>query len=91
MEIVPQTPALVFSLILASIYAAVFYVWQGRRLRDLVFYWLAAVIGFAAGQVAGQWLNLIPWTIGQVQVVEGSLLALLFLFIARWLVQESKK
>ncbi len=90
MKIMPQPPALIFSLLLASIYAALFYLWQGRRWRDLLFYWLAAVVGFAAGQIAGPLLNLIPWTIGQVRVVEGSLIALLFLFIARWLLQEGK-
>lgn len=85
-----QPPAVVFSFLLASIYAALFYLWRGRRWRDLLFYWPAAVVGFATGQVAGHWLSLIPWAIGQVRVVEGSLLAILFLFIARWLMQETK-
>lgn len=84
-------PALLLAAILASAYAALFHLWQGRRLRDLLFYWLAAIVGFAAGQIAGQMLDLVPWTIGQVRVVEGSLLALLFLFIAYWLIQESKR
>jgi len=83
-----QTPALVLSLLLASAYAAVFHLWQGRRLRDLLFFWLAAMIGFASGQLAGQMLALIPWTIGQVRVVEGTLVAFLFLAVARWIMQE---
>ncbi len=86
-----QMPALVLSILLASAWAALFHLWQGRRLRDLLFYWLAAVVGFATGQVAGQMLDLIPWTIGQVRVMEGSLIALLFLLIARWLIQEGKR
>ncbi len=40
-----QTPAIILSLVLASIYAAVFYVFFGRRLRDLLFFLLAAVVG----------------------------------------------
>ena len=86
----PQTPALILSLLLASVYAAVFHLWQGRGLRDLLFFWLASLVGFASGQVVGQMLGILPWTIGQVHVIEGTVLALLFLFIARWLRQEKK-
>jgi hypothetical protein len=86
----PQTPALILSLLLASVYAALFYLWQGRGLRDLLFFWLASLVGFASGQVVGQMLGILPWTIGQVHVIEGTVLALLFLFIARWLRQEKK-
>jgi ABC-type uncharacterized transport system permease subunit len=85
-----QLPGLIVSLVLASAYAAGVYLWRGRRLRDLLFFWLAAVVGFAAGQVVGQLLDLIPWTIGQVHVIEATLLAFLFLFMARWLTQENK-
>jgi thiamine transporter ThiT len=83
-----QAPALILSLVLATIYAAAFHLWQGRSLRDLLFYWLAAFVGFASGQVAGYLLGFVPWTIGQVHIIEATLVALLFLFIARWLRQE---
>jgi hypothetical protein len=85
-----QTPGLVLSLLLVSAYAAAFYLWQGHRWRDLPFFWLAAAIGFATGQLTGQRLNLIPWTIGEVRIVEGTLVALLFLAMARWIMQEKK-
>ena len=81
-------PGLVLSLGLASIYAVAFYLWRGRSLRDLVFLWLAAVVGFASGHVVGEMWGFVPWTIGQVHVIEGSLVAFLFLVIARWLGQE---
>jgi hypothetical protein len=83
-----QLPALALSLLLASIYAAAFHLWKGRRLRDLLFFWLAAVVGFASGQLIGYLLNIFPWTIGQVHPVEATLLSLLFLLMARWLTQE---
>ncbi len=85
-----QTPALIVSLVLASIYAAAFHLWRGRGLRDLLFFWLAAVIGFASGQLVGQLLNLIPWTIGQVHVVEATIVSAFFLVLARWLRQEKR-
>jgi hypothetical protein len=86
-----QLPALIVSLVLASIYGAGFHLWQGHNLRDLAFFWLAAVVGFASGQVVGQKLDLIPWTIGQVHIVEATLLAFLFLIMARWLIQQKKE
>ena len=83
-----QLPALILSIILASIYAAVFYLWQGRGLRDLLFFWLASLVGFTTGQLVGHLLDILPWTIGQVRIVEASLVAFLFLAIARWLRQD---
>jgi hypothetical protein len=83
-----QAPALIMSLVLATAYAAAFHLWQGRSLRDLLFFWLAAVVGFASGQVAGYLADLVPWTIGQVHIIEATLVAFLFLFMARWLRQE---
>lgn len=84
----PQAPALLFSLLLATLYAALFHLIVGRRVRDLWFFWLAAVVGFSAGQLVGMRLRLVPWTIGEVRIVEGTMIAVLFLFLARWLRQE---
>jgi len=85
-----QAPAVVLCVALATAYAAAFYLWRGRRLRDLFFFWLASVVGFAAGQAVGQILDTIPWTIGQVHVIEATLVALTLLVIAAWLRQEEK-
>jgi hypothetical protein len=85
-----QAPALVLSLLLASVYAAVFHMWQGRDLRDLAAFWLAAVFGFGAGQLMGSMLGFLPWTLGQVRIIEATLGAFLFLVIARWLRQEKE-
>lgn len=82
-----QAPTLLLSLVLASIYAAAFHLWLGRRLRDLFFFWLASVVGFASGQIASYLLEIVPWTIGQVHVVEATLISVLFLVLARWLIQ----
>lgn len=83
-----QEPSLVFALLLASIYAAAYHLWKGRRLRDLPFYWLAAVLGFAAGQLAGEMLTFVPWTIGQIHILEATAGAFLFLTIIHWLKGE---
>ena len=80
-----QEPSLVFSLLLASIYAAAYHLWKGRRLPDLPLYWLAAVLGFAAGNLAGKMLTLVPWTIGEIHILEATAGAFLFLILIHWL------
>jgi hypothetical protein len=86
----PQTPALVLSFFLASIYAVAFHLWLGRGVRDLLALWLAALIGFAVGQVVGQLWGFVPWTVGQIHILEATVLSVLFLVVARWLRQEKK-
>jgi hypothetical protein len=80
-----QTPALLFSILLALAYGTAYHVIRGRRLLHLPLYWLAAVLGFAAGQLVGQMLDLIPWTLGEIRLVEASLASCLFLVAVDWL------
>ncbi|MDI3341555.1 MAG: hypothetical protein QJR03_13610 [Sphaerobacter sp.] len=44
-------PSVLLSLLLASIYGLLFHSLFGRRLWQLPCYWLAAVVGFFAGEV----------------------------------------
>lgn len=83
-----QAPGLVLGVTLASVYALLFHLWKGRGWRELLLMWLAAVVGFASGQFVGQLWDFIPWTIGQIHVIEATLLALVFLLVARWLTLE---
>jgi hypothetical protein len=85
-----QTPAIVLSLLLASLLAAVFLMWQGRPLRHLPIFWLASAAGFVAGQLAGEEAALATWVVGQVRIVEASLGSLLFLLVLTWLKRERK-
>jgi membrane protein implicated in regulation of membrane protease activity len=85
-----QTPGLLLSLVLASIYAAAFYLLLGQGPRDMLFFWLAALVGFASGHLVGELWDFIPWTLGQVHIIEASVLTILFLLLARWLRQEKK-
>jgi ABC-type uncharacterized transport system permease subunit len=83
-----QPPALILALVLASLYAVLFHLWRGRGWRDLLFLWLAALIGFASGHLVGQLWGFVPWTIGQLHVIEGTVVALVLMGLARWLAQE---
>ena len=48
------------------------------------------VYDFASGHFVGELWGFIPWTLGQVHIIEASVLAILFLLLARWLGQEKK-
>ena len=85
-----QAPALVLSLVLATVYTTFFVLWLGRGLRSLPVFWLAALAGFVAGQLAGTRLDLVPWALGEVRIVEASLASFLFLILANWLKKERK-
>jgi hypothetical protein len=85
-----QSPALVLSLLAATTYAVAFHLVKGRGVRDLFVFWLAAVLGFAAGQVLGERLDLIPWTVGQVHLLEATIMSFLFLIMSVWLRRKGK-
>ena len=78
-------PSLILSTVLAVLLATIWYAWRGGGLRAWVVDVLAALLGFGAGQLIGWWLNLPLPAVGQVRVIEGSLLAL----AALWLVSRS--
>lgn len=79
------SPSLVFSALLASLYGAVFHFIWGKRWRDLGLYWAVAVIGFAMGQAVFGWLGFSVFMIGQVRVLESTILSWGCLFVAKWL------
>lgn len=85
-----QAPALVLGVTLASVYALLFHLWKGKGWRDLLFMWLAAIVGFASGQLVGQLWGFVPWTLGQIHIIEATLLALVFLVVTRWIALERK-
>lgn len=79
------SPALLLSLVVALLYAALFHLWQGRTLRDLGVLALASLVGFGVGQGLGQLTHLKLLDVGLVNMVEASLLSWLALFVANWL------
>jgi len=81
---IPET-TIVLSLVLASIYAGAFYVVKGQALVELPIFWAASLIGFAIGELAAQILRLNFLLIGELHIVEASIVSIVCLFIARWL------
>ena len=81
----PSWPMVVLSVLLASLYAAVFHVIKGRTLVELPIFWVASLVGFATGELGARVLSLDVLMVGELHVVEASVVSFAFLFIARWL------
>jgi hypothetical protein len=79
------SPSVVFSFLLASLYGAVFHFIWGKRWRDLALYWIAALVGFTIGQVVFDLVGLSVYLVGEVRVVESTVVSWVCLFVARWL------
>jgi len=77
------SPALLLGLLLSTTYASLFHLWGGRNLRDLLIYWLAATVGFAAGHAIGALTQISLLQIGQLHVLEGTIGSIAALVVAR--------
>jgi hypothetical protein len=78
-------PSLILSIVIASLYAALYNLWQNGSPRDLLFCLVAAWAGFALGQ-AGGWLIGLEWgMIGSIYMIEGTMFAWMLLFLMNWL------
>jgi len=77
------SPPLAFLLLLASINAVLFHLLWGRRIRELVLFWVAAVIGFTVGQLGAEALGLSFLTIGPLHLIEGTIGSWMGLLIAK--------
>lgn len=80
-------PSLILSTVLAVLLGTLWFAWRGRTLADWIIDVLAALLGFGLGQLVGWLLGMGLPTIGEVRVVEGSLFALL----ALWLTQRLRR
>ncbi len=76
-------PSIFFAFVLASLYAALFYLFFGQGWARLGLYWVASVLGFAVGNWLGSLIGLSLFTIGPVNVVEATLVSFASLFAAR--------
>ena len=77
------SPALILSVVLASLYAAVFHLLWAPRQGKLWVYWLAALVGFGLGQLLARFSPVRLILIGNVHVVEATIAAAAALVIAK--------
>ncbi|MBI5300890.1 MAG: hypothetical protein HY868_02040 [Chloroflexi bacterium] len=74
---------LVLGSVIASLYGLVFYVVVGHGRLRLIGYWLVALVGFGAGHFIAGMLGLGIANIGELRIVEGTLVSFTSLFAAR--------
>ncbi len=80
-----DSPLYILSSILATLWVALFHLIFGRKLSDLVLYWLVGLVGFAVGQAMAEILGFHWLLLGQVHLLEATLACWIAMFVARWL------
>lgn len=81
---------LILGFLLATAYGAGFHVLLGGPARRIILYLAAAWIGFAAGHVVGDLLNLTLLRLGVLQLFSASIGAWLALLGSWWLAGDNK-
>ena len=77
------SPVFLFGSTVATAWAAIFHLLLGKKWRELVLYWFAALVGFALGQAIGNAHGLDVLLLGQVRMLEGSVACWLAMLIAK--------
>ena len=80
-----RSPPLALSLVLSSLYAGLFHLIWGQSWGEFLLYWITAIVGFGLGQAIGNAMGLNILMVGQVHLLEASLVCWAALFIAKWL------
>ena len=76
-------PSAVLAFLLASAYGLGFYLILGHGWLRLALYWLVGVIGFFLGEALANLVGLAIFNIGEMNLVEGTLVSWLGLFAVR--------
>jgi hypothetical protein len=86
-------PAIVFGIVLSTIYGSAFHFWKGGRLSRLFLYIILSWLGFWTGQIVGGALGWSFAAAGPINAGMATLGSAVFLFIGEWLsrVEITKK
>jgi hypothetical protein len=76
-------PLLVLSLVIATMYGALFHLLWGQAIRELLIYWVAAVAGFASGQLLASAFSWPDLLIGELHFMAASAASWLFMAFAK--------
>jgi CHASE2 domain-containing sensor protein len=68
-----HSPLLALSLVVATLYAALFHLLRGRTMRDLLLYWAASLAGFAAGHLIAAALSWPDPLVGELHIAPASI------------------
>ena len=78
-------PALLFGIVLSSIYGTAFHFWKGGNMKKLLFFLVLAWGGFWAGHTAGWLLGWDFASVGPLNTGMATLGSAIFLFVGEWL------
>jgi hypothetical protein len=78
-------PTLLFALLIALLYGALFHLIRGGGIGRLFLYLGLGVLGFAMGQFFGAWRGWILMPLGSLDLGMASIGSILVLFIGDWL------
>lgn len=78
-----MSPLLVLSVVIATLYAAVFHFFWGSTLRQLLISWLAALLGFSIGQVVASAFSWRDILIGELHLLTASVICWVSMALAR--------
>jgi hypothetical protein len=78
-------PILVFGILLASLYGALFHLWKDGGLGRLIMYILLSWVGFAVGAWAGAALRWDFWSVGSLRIGMATVGSAFFLAAGHWL------
>jgi len=78
-----RSPVVILSLVLATLYGAIFHLLWGRSLRQFLICWAAALLGFVVGQVVASELSWRDILIGEIHLLAASVASWLSMAFAR--------
>ncbi len=77
------SPSFILALTLSTLYGLVFYLVFGHGWLRLISYWMLGVFGFFLGEWIARAVGLTLFNIGELNLVEGTLVSWVSLFAAR--------
>lgn len=80
-----MSPPVALSLVVASLYGGLFHLIWGQSWGEFLLYWITAIVGFGLGHAIGNVIRLNILMVGQVHLLEASLVCWVALFVAKWL------
>jgi hypothetical protein len=78
-------PAILFGIVLSSVYGSAFHFWKGGSLKRLLFFVILSWVGFWVGHIVGAQLGWSFAATGPVNSGMATIGSLVFLFGGEWL------
>jgi uncharacterized membrane protein YeaQ/YmgE (transglycosylase-associated protein family) len=78
-------PAILFGIVLSTIYGTAFHFWKNGNLMKLFLFILLAWLGFWAGHFLGSLMGWSFATVGPLNIGMATLGSAVFLFVGEWL------